>query len=1281
MPGKNRFSSEEQSTTISTFSQQSFAGGLNTDRPASEIGEGELAKADNIQCFPKDVIGRPGTTLFKDRTLPGTGTVHSIAFHQSSKRWLLHRGSELWKADETMADFWELIYLISSFDDFNIDSASTITENRENFIISTASGIFHVLISDDSTTGLIYQANTPPPDTAIGGQVNTTDAHVYRILYTYVRLTGTTTSGRITPGAVLEQETGSVNIINAEEKDYSVIYTDEPISATNPLTVQLSQTFTVNTSTDVLTVPDSYRTGDQVVFTTTNTLPSPLAIDTVYYAINTADAKAEMLVATTRENAFAGTQIDITDTGTGTHEVRSNYTSNFADHHTHIGIYMTNDLGSGIIDPETNTGFNPEQYIWVKDVAVTSLSTGFEPNTFDIDIDTEVWISRAASGGFGLGVRQWKALPSGDLGQIAGGWFFTANSGDTYSHYCQINDSALKGSTIGFYVESKQQHKLQDGITAFIDSGDYLVTTTFNKTYMYRLNSFENVGVFQSVFQLTTPSRIDDTIGVIDPGTISQISEGRFMAVCSDASVRIFDTTRWGSDLSLDKVKNSEIRKMQNGSVSAYWQGAYFLWYRKDSTDTHNENTLRLAVEDAAGEGWTTYSGSNWIKPPLNTGTINFVDANDVQRIIVIDFTSMRPYWIETFNAFTGSGLTQTFIDKSDDPGLCPLGKTYIYDALDDASFDTSLFTKDTAGTATISETQSLLFDLTLYQTDEARVITIDSAGAGDDFETSVFVTGNYEFYSTSNGVVQWVELKLAAFASPGDDLEIGVLAGDGIYLYLKTTKIATEVFTHTLYWKAVQGVNSYSSSASVGPIDPDFPTDEEFKITLVDDTLTWYFEGVEMDSDTDSAWQSFGALKSSFSASDEGSGTSGFRPVADLNYFSFIADSGLPNSCIGPDGLGSATVDGREPSATIKTAEIIGSRESNTKQVQEAHAYIRPFDESIGLPSTFEVNAKDYIDGSLTANETVNDVRYAGDIQFFKQAEGRRLQAEFITNSTQFRMTAFDVDFTEKREKAAPLTTEVADDNEYTDSEVKTDQETWQDDYFSYSTSINWKFRIARYDYTLELTQGVRATDFKDIQAEMLTNDPIENEGWYKDIGPDGKVNSALGWSEDGGNPQTIVFSSTKLDLTSFRSFVLNFWVQSPVTQSLGHRVVEITAGTSNRVYIQFPSDTTLDFGGISTVPIDDVKDGAWHNFWVIRAGTVISVYQNTVLKGTMPTGSSTSFGGEDFTLEFDTSESLFFDVSLKTTTQSNAEVISIAALTDYYNDIINNEGRNYLP
>jgi hypothetical protein len=95
-------------------------------------------------------------------------------------------------------------------------------------------------------------------------------------------------------------------------------------ATTNTISTRTA-TFTANTGTDICTytsttsLPSNLLTGTRVRFTTTTTLPAPLATATDYYLIKVTDSTFK--VATSYANAIAGTQIDITTTGTGTHTI------------------------------------------------------------------------------------------------------------------------------------------------------------------------------------------------------------------------------------------------------------------------------------------------------------------------------------------------------------------------------------------------------------------------------------------------------------------------------------------------------------------------------------------------------------------------------------------------------------------------------------------------------------------------------------------------------------------------------------------------------------------------------------------------------------------------------------------------------------------------------------------------------------------------------------------------------------------------------------------------
>ncbi len=88
-------------------------------------------------------------------------------------------------------------------------------------------------------------------------------------------------------------------------------------------TLGYGDTFTADAGTDVITmtsttnIPSNILTGTRVRLTTTTTLPGGLATGTDYYVIKVTDSTFKL--ATSYANAVAGTAINITDAGTGTH--------------------------------------------------------------------------------------------------------------------------------------------------------------------------------------------------------------------------------------------------------------------------------------------------------------------------------------------------------------------------------------------------------------------------------------------------------------------------------------------------------------------------------------------------------------------------------------------------------------------------------------------------------------------------------------------------------------------------------------------------------------------------------------------------------------------------------------------------------------------------------------------------------------------------------------------------------------------------------------------------
>jgi hypothetical protein len=1207
MPGERRTLSEATGMKTGIFLQKDFIG-VNHDLPASDIHDSELAKGtENVICRGSYCEGRPASALFANRHIPGSGTVWSHGYHQSSGKFLLHRGTQLWRADNSMSDFWEELKLTDG-SSFGINTQSMIKEKREDFIISTGSGIYDVPI-DSSSTSIVYKRNHTAPDVSLGTQG--TGDHKYRVLYTHTRLTGTVTNGRITDGAVLEQESGTPNIHELDFKDYGEILAASAIDSDNPQTLQLNQAFTADDSTELLTVAEAWATGTKVRCATDDTLPSPLAVDTDYYVIYV--GATTMKLATTLANAQDGTEINITDTGTGNHFIHPNILGTRPDHQTHVSIYITGDLSPDVVDPETNTGYSPNVFLWLADVAYVDYSAA---KSLTIDTDYDTWSMRAASGGHFLKTRKMVPLPSGEICAVSGSWFLVAERDDEFLYYGQISDSGAKGTTIGYYWAT-QAIKMDEGIKNVIIQGDIATVLCTNSTYTINLLSYQDVAAITfdgkvtgnaPIFQLMTRHKLEGSIGVVDWATVHYVGNGMIAAVCSDASFRTFNGFEWSHDLSYQKMK-SELRQFQVGSVAAYWQGASYIWYRKDSSDTYNTNCLRFAHTIEAGIGWAPYTGSNFIWPPTYCGPMVVVDSNDIQRVIVLDSTDKRYFWIETFDGYTGSGLSQTFIEKSDSPGICDDGDTYFYDAMDDDSQAASLI-EGTAGSGSADE-QNGRMELTGKGTDKIRVIADYQIGAGDDFEVEIYLPYQ-DTYGAQSETYDY-ELKLATFTNNDDDIDIAALTGDGIYVYVRYTDLPTD--TYRIYYKIQKGATSTSANYALASM----PT--YLKITKSGTTVSIITNLGTHGTETNALWDTMGALKASFAYIN--SYALGF--AAGFNYFSIISDSGMPNTCVGTDGVN------RQATGKIRFQEQTGVREINNKVLEGCHAYLRAPDIDTGFPSFLKLKARNYL-GSNTANETINGPDRRGDIEWFKEGEGPRIQTELEINTTQFRLTEFEMKWIEQYKKNIQYDITLTD--EYT------------------------RQRNLNQDITHDFSKPNIKLDRADATLATQTGT------FTRTTGPDSKSRSGF---------KTALAGTTSLVKTATQSYTGDFciilWVKNPVT---GPGKVLLTIAGVTALQVHFSNATTLVVNG-NTWTVADVTDGEWHCIVIQRVSGQITVYQNKTSKGT--NADTDTLGGGNVTLGGAMAETEFYHCRIYDDDKRTAD------LDYYYDDVIDNEAKVVMP
>lgn len=125
-------------------------------------------------------------------------------------------------------------------------------------------------------------------------------------VYVQANIPGSDTS---TEGAIFQ--TASMNVFDELINVRDRLLTGENLVGQTP--------FTADPVGDTLTVDQSFRTGNAIRFSSTDTLPGGLQPETTYYAITV--SPGVIRVAASAADAYAGTAIDITDAGTGTQGV------------------------------------------------------------------------------------------------------------------------------------------------------------------------------------------------------------------------------------------------------------------------------------------------------------------------------------------------------------------------------------------------------------------------------------------------------------------------------------------------------------------------------------------------------------------------------------------------------------------------------------------------------------------------------------------------------------------------------------------------------------------------------------------------------------------------------------------------------------------------------------------------------------------------------------------------------------------------------------------------
>ncbi len=593
--------------------QSSFKGGMNIDAPASEINTNQVAYAENVIFREYGCEARPGTVQFSTESV---GNMTPTLVYGWAYSPITYTG--------TYADYRNIVsyngklrmftsvpgyngtdYQASGDIDYTTTTGDwapgtgdcTIIPYRRGFLTFTSSKISYT----ESLRS--FQVNAPNPVHGLKDDYAVASTHVYRYLFTLSRI--------ITYG----QDPTSFTI-SADRLEAGAEVVHE--SGTNGKRYSTSSTSTARN-----------RDYGEI------------------YSLNPIDLSTGYTVSAESLQSALGSIASIT-------------ANDAAKHFTHVSVYRTKDLDDLIVDRESGKGNSAELYVWVMDVPRgAGGSIAATPDTVsDAVLDT-----RISSGNLILRTRGFTPMPAGSCAELASGWMFVSDrtnaTPETRMSYCAIGANPQH---FGYYFADVQNYRFSDGIRAMKANQDILSIFCNGSSHICNLTAFEDkLSSLQSVPFLTYFQAVDRAIGVRDWGTIDSLDKNTLIAVCSDSTVRMWDTTKWGDDISYGLV-NTEIRQIVpastttygRGSVGKYYKGAYYLWYSKDATDTATTKCLRFGFGKQAGYGWSYYTG--WKYPMFKTGVQVMMDSNGVQRLVVMSSTdSSLMYWVETFAAFTGA--------------------------------------------------------------------------------------------------------------------------------------------------------------------------------------------------------------------------------------------------------------------------------------------------------------------------------------------------------------------------------------------------------------------------------------------------------------------------------------------------------------------------------------------------------------------------------------------------------------------------------------------------
>ena len=705
MQGRLRNRTRQESQYHPTFKQESFGGGENSDLTPSKISAYQVALLENFIAFPGYLETRSGTKRFSDTVFPGSGTFHSFRQHPTNKKFVLHRGTQLWYADVAMAAWPELKYTGSPTaagtsgtftignltGSWSMTSASAINLNTSN---SNAGVLyFDISVSGTAITISVYKdvaklnkvaegvSALNPPLTMYLSQQNNSGLGI-NVNAPNVSSNGTGSfTGSTEQGLGFDCDS-NLKVINND----MILF---PASASGRFVTYVdltgNQIFSLggaggygagsmlNVASKSASTPYGYRylyTRSRIVNASTG-VPD-VSLNRLTGRLDFEGPSSDSAIGSSFSEQWKANAISIANPNTvfltlSTDQYATAIGGGYSQY-THLSLYRTLDIGTNGIDPVTGLGNNEEVYIWVADIDCTATSYS-DTTTDNGEMSSSILYPGLDSriSNFKLKTRFWTEFDFGEVAEVTNTFIFLGKRGDTRVLYGQIYGDYK--TAIGFHRKDVQFFKLDDGLQILAQSPDILSIICANKTYTSAYGNTLATKQPNSVQAIQHITIADANVGVADYGSFVETQNGIFMAVCSDRTIRQWNRFTWSSDLS-DKSINKIVQLMITGSFGAYTTGAYYLWYRTASGDTYNTKCIRFGMGGNSGHGWSRVTGSAWVYPPLYMGAALMLDSSGVQKLIVLDSPGAAFYWVPPFLGYAQALSASFLTDKITTAGV-----------------------------------------------------------------------------------------------------------------------------------------------------------------------------------------------------------------------------------------------------------------------------------------------------------------------------------------------------------------------------------------------------------------------------------------------------------------------------------------------------------------------------------------------------------------------------------------------------------------------------------